>query len=129
MLDEATVLAQTSGLSIVVGDNASTEDLSFDRELVQILEIPTIQNLKVMPRFSKLGQLIRIEYIDEFDPVDKTAISIKHSSGVEVRLNPDVSRNGSVATFKVRPSSAGTYTGEIFDDEGVIGTFDFEVRS
>jgi len=50
MLEEAELLAKTCGVPIVVGDNAFTSSLDFDRTIVQIVSSPEKDELKYLPK-------------------------------------------------------------------------------
>lgn len=128
-LTEANDLASNTGLPIQVGDSELTSDLAFDRKTTQILNIPTVQDLIVSRNFFRLGQILRVEYVDEFDSVENVRMRLTHYSGVAEEFKSDGYPDGSSAVFKVRPKNIGKYAGEIFDDDGVIGTFSCEVRA
>jgi len=128
-LTEANNLALNTGLPIQVGDSELTSDLSFNRDETQILEIPTVQELIVSRNFFRLGQILRVEYVDEYDSVANVKMRLTHESGVSEEFKGDGYFEDSSVVFKVRPKSIGKYAGDIFDNDGVIGTFSCEVRA
>ena len=128
-LDEASALANENGLPIIVGDNSKTEDLTFDRDSVQVLEVPTIQSLRVHPQFLQLGKIVKIEYADDFYPVDAISAEVEDSFGNKISLDSDVSVDKKSVRFKIRPTVVGAHTGSLFDDSGTVATFEFEVRA
>jgi len=128
-LEEAQSIAESNGLLIQVGDSEATKNMDFDRSKVQIISIPSVQELRLSNTFFKLGQLLRVEYIDEFDSVNGLEMRLRHETGLVEDSNGKVSPCGSIIVFPIRPANSGKYAGEIFDNDGVIATFTCEVRA
>ena len=127
-LEKAEALGEEYRLPVLVGDNESTKNLDFDRNEIQVVFIPTIQKIIVRPTICSVGQTVKIEYIDEFDPLDDVLFKIVAPSGhTEVRKTFLTGLKECIA-LKFRTLEVGKYFGEIFDDEGVIATFQFQVR-
>lgn len=125
---EAEALASESGLMVQVGDSEATKNLSFDRTQIQVLKIPVNQQLIVSKTFFRLGQMLRVEYIDEFDSVENVKLRIVGDSGSNYEIDGEVFYEGAAIVFRTRPPSIGKHIGEIFDNKGVIADFTFEVR-
>lgn len=65
-LDEANNLAKKVSLSIMVGDNDHSTNLSFDRSKVSVIKIPERQDVFISNSTIKLGFHQSIKYTNEY---------------------------------------------------------------
>lgn len=64
--EEADILAQQSGLPILIGDNSYTEQLDFDRNITQVLNIPEYKELRFLYDSINQGYHQVIYYLNEY---------------------------------------------------------------
>lgn len=64
-LDTATLLSKDNNLSILIGDNDYTKNLSFNRDIVSIIKIPEHKEINTLQNVKKDFHQIII-YINEF---------------------------------------------------------------
>jgi len=125
-LAEAEELASFWGCEIQTGESQRTTALKFDRDIVQILQIPTEQYLEVSHKVINVNQSVQIKYVDEFALVRN--VRLDYTQGgytTEVQalyLAPAHHRD-----YRIRFASAGKCDIRIFDDEGTIATEELEV--
>jgi len=125
---EAEKLSSDWHLPMQIGDSEATRNLAFDRDVVQVVEIPTLQNLYVSHTIFRAGKNLRVEYLDEFDDVSGVLLKLTFSNGSTKVIKPETVYDGTNAVFGYRPQIVGKLKGEIIDAEGVLAEFDCEVR-
>ncbi len=67
LIPEAELLANNCKLPILIGDNGYTKNLSFDRSIVQVIQIPILNYFNIGKFDIKHGFHQNIVYVNEFD--------------------------------------------------------------
>lgn len=126
--EEAEAIAVEWNLPIQIGESGATSNLEFDRSVVQVVNIPTIQHLFVSHKIFKAGKTLRVEYIDEFDDVSNVVLRITLGNGSSEVIKPDSVYDGCNAVFTYRAHAVGKLIGKILDEEGVLAEFECDVK-
>ncbi len=120
-LPEAEELANAWGCEVQTGDSQRTTALEFDRDKVQILQIPTEQYLNVSHGAIHVNQTIQIKYVDEFTRVD--SIRLEYTlGGFTTEVSPLYVSPPHLRDYRIRFAAPGTCTIRLFDDDGTIAT-------
>ena len=124
-LAEAEEMAVLWQVPVQNGDSARTSTLKFDRSMVGVLNIPTVQRFEMSRTVYELGRPLTCTHIDEF----QTVVNVRGLLvGPEERdIEPSVYSTRYRATFKFWIDFPGDYTFKVVDDDGVIATRDFKV--
>ena len=80
-LEEAEALAEPWGVHVQTGESQATEPLEFDREVVQILNIPVKQHFAISDVMLKPYQTLACNYVDEFTVVHGVRLACDGPSG------------------------------------------------
>lgn len=127
-LDEANELARDQFLPIIVGDSQRLSDLRFDRSKVQIVFIPEHQYLKIPRSVLPVNTLLTIEYVDDFATNDSFACRLLSKSLEYIVDCGRLSLSSKHRTlFRCAIPVPGDYAGEVYDDDGVLASFDIKV--
>jgi hypothetical protein len=125
-LSDAETLAEGWGVSIQVGESQRTAALDFDRDLVQILQIPTEQYLDVDPKKVRINQCVSLKYVDEFTNVK--GVRVEHTlAGMTEEAMPLWKTLAHVREYRIRLAAAGKCEIRVFDEDGTIATDVVEV--
>jgi hypothetical protein len=120
-LPEAEKLANAWGCEVQTGDSQRTTALEFDRDKVQILQIPTEQYLNVSHGEIHVNQTIQIKYVDEFTLVD--SIRLEYTlRGITKEVSPLYVSPPHLRDYRIRFAAPGTCDIRLFDDDGTIAT-------
>jgi len=125
-LAEAEVLAEQWGIAVQIGDSQRTAGLDFDRDLVQVLQIPTEQHLILTERKVRVNQSVALQYVDEFSNVE--GIRLEYTvAGVTQEVMPLWRKLPHLREYRIRFPTAGKCDIRIFDKDGTIATDVVEV--
>ena len=123
---EATELAASWGCEIQTGESQRTTALEFDRDKVQILQIPTDQYCDVSHEVVHINQSVQIKYVDEFTRVDN--IRLEYTlDGYTTEVAPLFVAPPHVRDFRIRFSTSGKCNIRIFDENGTVATEQLDV--
>jgi len=125
-LAEAEEMGELWCVPVQVGDSARTSILKFDRSVVGILNIPTVQRFDMERTVYWVGRPISGTYRDEFKNVIGVRGLLVGPQG-EQDVEQSVFSNRYRASFKFWIDFPGDYTFKVVDDDGVIATHDFQV--
>jgi len=125
-LAEAEEMGELWRVPVQVGDSARTSVLKFDRSVVGILNIPTVQRFDMERTTYWAGRPITSRYYDEFKNVTGVRGLLVGAHG-ERDIEKSVFSTRYTAQFKFWIDFPGDYTFKVVDDDGVIATHDFQV--
>ena len=122
-LAQAELLAKSCKLPILIGDSESTQNLSFDRSQVQIIQIP-IFNYFIFNDFNiKLGFHQNFIYVNEF---------FELINNVSLFINDDEIKPAYQEKHKIKFSyccnNYGNHFGKIFLNKELVEEFEFNVN-
>ena len=121
-IEEATKISQETQLPIQIGDSEKTKDLIFDKKVVQVLEIPQINELF---SFGEVQQFFHqcVIYVDEFLVLkNNTKLIINQEL---VKPNFEEKHRVKYSYYCVNP---GVNSATIYHKDKVIKEFDFVVH-
>ena len=118
-LEEAQALAEPWGVHIQTGESQATEPLEFDRELVQILNIPTEQHFAVSSGTLRPYETLACNYVDEFTVVTDVLLSYDGPTGTTqvAALNTG---NPHGKGWRIRFPTSGNFKVRVHDKDGDI---------
>ena len=120
-LPEAEVLAEPWGVAVQIGDSQRTSELDFDRDLVQILQIPTEQYLSVTERKVRVNQCVALKYVDEFSNVN--GVRLEYTlAGITEEAIPLWRNVPHRREYRIRFDAPGKCEIRVFDEDGTIAT-------
>lgn len=125
-LVEAEEMGRLWRVPVQVGDSARTSVLKFDRSIVGVLNIPTVQRFDMEQTVYWVGRPINSTYLDEFKNVIGVRGLLVGPQG-EQDVEQSVFSGRYRASFKFWIDFPGSYTFKVVDDDGVIATHDFQV--
>ena len=127
-LDEANDLARDQFLPIIIGDSQRLTDLKFDRNKVQIVFIPEHQYLKIPRSVLPVNTLLTVEYVDDFATNETFACRLFNKSMDYAIDCGRLSLSSKYRTlFRCLIPVPGEYAGEVYDQDGVLASFDIKV--
>lgn len=121
-VEEANELSLLTRLQIQIGDSEKTKNLSFDREKIQVVEIPEINELFSLPVINQYFHQT-ILYINEF-LVLKNNIQLK----IDKQLIDPVFQEKHRVKYSYFCEDHGVKYGTIYVDNKLIREFDFVVN-
>lgn len=125
-LPEAEVLAKEWGVAVQTGDSQRTLGLDFDRDLVQILQIPTEQHLDLSERKVRVNQCVALKYVDEFSNVE--GVRLEYTlAGMTEEAMPLWRHIPHRREYRIRFAAPGKCEIRLFDEDGTIATDSVEV--
>ena len=120
-LSESNQLAKKNCLPINVGEFEESINLNFDRNIIQILEIPEIKNLSYLREVEK-GFHQKINYINDFITFNKNDIvCINDKKYYPFLLEKHRLR------FIIEEQEIGSKNVKIFNEERVVEEFEYNV--
>jgi hypothetical protein len=125
-LAEAEKLAEEWGITVQIGDSQRTEALDFDRDLVQVLQIPTEQYLALTERKVRVNQTVALTYVDEFSNVKGIRLEYTLASVTQEAM-PLWDTLPHLREYRIRFSAPGKCDIRIFDKDGTVATDVVEV--
>jgi|TARA_B110001454_G_scaffold205137_1_gene214485 hypothetical protein len=125
-MERAEELAEPWGIPIQIGDSEQTDLLEFDRDMTQILQIPTKQYLYLERYSLRVNTTLMVTYKDEFRGAENIWVetllvsNLPHRGEVRERIWPQPGANPYQKSFRFRPKYIGEYEVRVCDSDGPI---------
>jgi len=121
LVEEAMELALPWGIHVQTGESQATEALDFDRDKVQILNIPIEQHFKISDPVIRPYQTLACNYVDEFTLVGDVCLAYDGPQGT-TEVGALMSGDPHYKGWRVRFPSPGEYEVRIYDKDGDIAS-------